>query len=105
MSTYNIKEAKIVELEDKDMEVLDEVGKEPTNKSEEALKKILVQEDDEEHFFLLNSGLAEKEEKELESFLRANIEVFAWMPYEMLGIDPEVTCHRLNVDRSVKPVI
>ena len=33
------------------------------------------------------------------------MEVFAWTPYEMPGIDPEVTCHELNVDRSAKPVI
>ena len=31
--------------------------------------------------------------------------MFAWTPYEMPGIDPEVTCHKLNVDRSAKPVI
>ena len=65
----------------------------------------MVEQGDEERFFLLGSGLAEVEEKELEAFLRANLEVFAWTPYEMLGIDPEVTCHRLNVDRLAKPVI
>ncbi|KAF5946031.1 hypothetical protein HYC85_016259 [Camellia sinensis] len=64
------------------MEVLEDVGKEPVEKS-----------------------LAEVEEKELEAFLRANLEVFAWTPYEMPGIDPEVTCHKLNVDRSAKPII
>lgn len=87
------------------MEVLKDVGKELAEKSEEALKKILVQEGDEERFFLLSSGLDEEEEKELEAFLRANIEVFAWTPYEMPGIDSEVTCHKLNIDRSAKPVI
>ena len=87
------------------MEVLEDIDKEPAEKSEEALKKILVQDGDEERFFLLGSGLAEEEEKELETFLRANIEVFAWTPYEMPGIDPEVICHKLNVDRSAKPVI
>ena len=51
------------------------------------------------------SSLAEEEGIELEAYLRANIEVFAWTPYDMPGIDPEVTCHQLNVDRSAKPVI
>ncbi|GMP72477.1 hypothetical protein CsSME_00030506 [Camellia sinensis var. sinensis] len=104
-STCSIREPKEAEIEDKDMEVLNDVGKEPAEKTEETLKKILVQEGDEERFFLLDSGLAKEEERELEDFLRTNIEVFAWTPYEMPGIDPKVTCHRLNVDRSAKPVI
>lgn len=76
-STCSIQEPKRAEIEDEDVEVLKDVGKEPTEKSEEALKKILVQQGDEERFFLLGPGLAKEEEKELEAFLRANIEVFA----------------------------
>ncbi|XP_028056588.1 uncharacterized protein LOC114260634 [Camellia sinensis] len=68
-STYNVREAEIDEIEDEGMEVLDDVGKKPAHKSEEALKKILVQEDDGERFFFLGSGLAEEEERELRSFL------------------------------------
>ena len=104
-STCSIRELGNAEIEDEDVEVLEDVNKEPAEKSEEALKKILVQDGDEERFFLLSSGLAKEEEKELETFFRANMEVFAWTPYEMPGIDPEVTCHKLNVDRSVKPVV
>ena len=37
--------------------------------------------------------------------MRATIEVFAWTPYEMPGIDPEVTCNKLNVGRSANLVI
>ena len=49
-STCSIREPKEAEIEDEDMEVLDDVGKEPAEKSEETLKKILVQEGDEERF-------------------------------------------------------
>lgn len=42
-SICNVREAEIIEIEDEDMEVLDDVSKEPTDKCEEALKKILVQ--------------------------------------------------------------
>lgn len=104
-STCNIQEVETVEIEDENRKVLDDVRKEPADKSEKALKKILVQEGDEECFFLLGSGLGEEEEKELEIFLRANIEVFAWTSYKMPSIDLEVTCHRLNVDKSAKPFI
>lgn len=34
-----------------------------------------------------------------------NKEVFAWTPYEMPGISPEVICHKLNMDPKHKPVI
>ena len=30
-------------------------------------------------------------------FLMNNIEAFAWIPYEMSGVDPDFICHKLNV--------
>ncbi|XP_028078896.1 uncharacterized protein LOC114280718, partial [Camellia sinensis] len=57
------------------MEVLDDVSTESVDENEEALKKVLVQQGDEERFSLLGSGLVEEEEKELEAFLQANIDV------------------------------
>ena len=36
-------------------------------------------------------------------FLRANLDVFAWDPYEALGVDPDFICHRLNVNPAVVP--
>ncbi|XP_028092886.1 uncharacterized protein LOC114293065 [Camellia sinensis] len=103
--TYTVREAEMAEVEDEDQEVLDNVGKEPANKSQKPLKKVLVQERDEERFFLLELGLAEEEKRKLEAFLRKKIEVFAWTPYEMSMISSEITCHKLNMDRSAKPVV
>ena len=37
-------------------------------------------------------------------FLRANINVLAWQPYDMPGIDAEVMCHRLYIDKKIKSV-
>ena len=34
-------------------------------------------------------------------FLRENVDVFAWSPYEALGIDPSFICHQLNVNPSI----
>ncbi|MCH99221.1 hypothetical protein A2U01_0020232 [Trifolium medium] len=34
--------------------------------------------------------------------LKANADVFATSPEKMLGIDPEVACHRLNVNPNMK---
>ena len=31
------------------------------------------------------------------------MDVFAWSPYEVLGVDPEFIVHKLNVDPSFPP--
>ena len=31
------------------------------------------------------------------------MDVFAWSPYEVLGVDPEFIVHKLNVDSSFPP--
>ena len=36
-------------------------------------------------------------------FLIQNIDVFAWNPYEVPGVDLEFIVHRLNVDLSFPP--
>ena len=37
-------------------------------------------------------------------FLKENLDVFAWRHEDMLGIDPEVIQHKLNVNPERKPV-
>ena len=36
--------------------------------------------------------------------MKKNVDVFAWSHEEMLGIDPGVITHRLNVSPSFKPI-
>ncbi|KAL2235728.1 UNVERIFIED_CONTAM: Retrovirus-related Pol polyprotein from transposon gypsy [Sesamum indicum] len=38
------------------------------------------------------------------SFLKENVDVFAWSPSDFTGINPEVIVHRLNVDPAARPV-
>ncbi|XP_024018686.1 uncharacterized protein LOC112090799 [Morus notabilis] len=40
---------------------------------------------------------------EVESFLKKNLDVFAWNHSDMEGIDLEVICHFLNIDPSYPP--
>ena len=42
--------------------------------------------------------------EDLVQFLRKNIDVFAWSHEDMLGIEPNVITHRLNVYPFSKPV-
>ena len=37
--------------------------------------------------------------------LRHNVDVFAWEPYELPGIDPSVVSHQLHVDPTFKPIM
>uniref|UniRef100_A0A2N9ICH8 Uncharacterized protein n=1 Tax=Fagus sylvatica TaxID=28930 RepID=A0A2N9ICH8_FAGSY len=37
------------------------------------------------------------------SFLKSNLDVFAWTHDDMPGIDPATICHKLNVDPSIRP--
>jgi len=39
-----------------------------------------------------------------EQFLSKNTDASAWSPIDMLGIDPEVICHKLSIRADAKPV-
>ena len=45
----------------------------------------------------------DREKVEMLLFLLQNVDVFAWSPYEVLGVDPEFIVHKLNVDPSFPP--
>ncbi|CAA0818773.1 Unknown protein, partial [Striga hermonthica] len=53
----------------------------------------------------IGSRLPEPLKAELIKFLRENADVFAWTHEDMVGIDPKVACHRLQVDPMAKPVV
>ena len=53
---------------------------------------------DKEQYFQVGSQLPPMEKAELVKFLKANIDVFAWNAYGILGIDPTLACHYLNVN-------
>ncbi|XXG69612.1 hypothetical protein AAC387_Pa06g2428 [Persea americana] len=84
---------------------LGDVGRAPAQKSIEDITEVKIDPADQDRFFLIESRLPEPEKTELLDLLLENKEVFAWTPYEMPGIDPVVTCHKLNVDPNHKPVI
>ncbi|KAM1543934.1 hypothetical protein PS2_013195 [Malus domestica] len=39
------------------------------------------------------------------SFLQENTEVFTWSYEDMLGISPDIICHRLSIDPKTKPAM
>ena len=38
------------------------------------------------------------------AFMKSRSDQFAWSHSDMTGIDPEVICHKLNVDPKFKPI-
>ena len=40
----------------------------------------------------------------IEAFLKENIATFAWTIADMLGINPKIASHKLNVDPTYKPI-
>ena len=45
----------------------------------------------------------DRERVEMLLFLLQNVDVFAWNPYEVPGVDPEFIVHKFNVDPSFPP--
>ncbi|GFS32905.1 hypothetical protein Acr_00g0025260 [Actinidia rufa] len=95
------KEVQFVEGE---MEVLEDVGRIPENKVVKDPIHYEVNEPSSHRYFLHGSNMKEQERTELTEFLKENIEVFAWMLYEMPIIDSNFIRHELNVMPEARPV-
>ncbi|XP_017217112.1 uncharacterized protein LOC108194669 [Daucus carota subsp. sativus] len=65
---------------------------------------ILVDENDASKVLFIGVRLDNLMRKKMVEFLRSNIDVFAWSHADMTGIDPNVMCHRLNIDPKKKGI-
>lgn len=70
----------------------------------EALEDVPLDENNPERCTRVGADLEMKIKRDLICFLKRNRDVFAWSHEDMLGIDPNVVTHRLNVCPSSKPV-
>ncbi|KAJ8478747.1 hypothetical protein OPV22_022474 [Ensete ventricosum] len=52
----------------------------------------------------VGSELAENQQVQLVDFLRKNVDVLAWTPNGMPGVDPEIAQHYLNISPDARPV-
>jgi len=48
--------------------------------------------------------LGEELTAELTTFLRENVNTFAWSPEDLLGVSVDIVSHELNIDPTSKPV-
>ena len=76
----------------------------PKVKPVEGTKEVILFPERPEQTVLIGKELSPEREAELLSFLRHNVDVFAWSPKDLPGIDRSIAEHRLDVDPSVKPI-
>ena len=53
----------------------------------------------------LGKNLADETRQAITSFLVKNLDVFAWNHKDMVGIDPKVMCHHLNINPNHRPAM
>ena len=70
----------------------------------EKLVEVVLKEGDQTKTMWVGALLPEAEQAKLVSFLKGNMDVFAWSHKDMPRIAPEHTMHRLNLD-PVFPLI
>ena len=58
---------------------------------------------DDDRSFQIRASMTDEDRVEMLLFLVQNVNVFAWSPYEVLGVDPEFIVHKLNVDPLSPP--
>ena len=58
---------------------------------------------DTDRYFQIGTSMNDRERVEMLLFLLQNVDVFAWNPYEVPGVDTEFIVHKLNVDPLFPP--
>ena len=70
----------------------------------EVLEDIPLDKNNPEKYTSIGASMESKKKQDLVQFLKKSIGVFAWTHKDMLGIDPSIITHCLNVYPSSKPI-
>ena len=62
------------------------------------LQEVRFEEEDPTRVVKVGINLETTTKEALIAFLRKNQDVFAWSHKDMVGIDPSISCHHLNID-------
>ena len=58
---------------------------------------------DADRYFQIGTSMKDRDKIEILLFLLQNVDVFAWSPYKVPGVDLEFIVHKLNIDPSFPP--
>ncbi|KAL0451616.1 UNVERIFIED_CONTAM: Transposon Ty3-G Gag-Pol polyprotein [Sesamum latifolium] len=70
----------------------------------EELKDVQVVEDEPGKTASIRTTMEQKVEVKLIRFLKTNSDVFFWTVHDLVGIDPKVMTHKLNINPAFRPV-
>uniref|UniRef100_A0A2N9GWC8 Uncharacterized protein n=1 Tax=Fagus sylvatica TaxID=28930 RepID=A0A2N9GWC8_FAGSY len=70
----------------------------------EELEEIVLDDDEPSKTTSIGTKMDRTIRETMISFLKSNLDVFAWTHDDMPGIDPATICHKLNVDPSIRPI-
>ncbi|CAL9004768.1 unnamed protein product [Prunus brigantina] len=87
---------------DRDERIRPEGSLEEGWKPEEDVELVPLDPDQPDKKARIGSRLSPDEKMELTIFLQNNKDMFAWSPSDMPGIDPNIICHRLHVNPTLK---
>ncbi|XP_072066710.1 uncharacterized protein [Arachis hypogaea] len=57
-----------------------------------------------DQFTYIGRALEGEEQSKLIKVLQDNADLFAWTPADMPGIDPRVICHKLAINKTIRPI-
>ncbi|KAL2492255.1 Uncharacterized protein Adt_27883 [Abeliophyllum distichum] len=105
LSGQDSRSAELNKEPEEDLRLLDPRSNRTRRKAEpmEALELIEVDPSHPEKVLRIGKELNELMKSQLMTFLKINVDVFAWEHTDIMGIDPKVACHRLNTSLDVKP--
>ena len=66
--------------------------------AEELIKVKILSDTD--RYFEIGANMGSQDKVETLLLLIQNLDVFAWTPYEVPGVDPEFIIHKLSIDPS-----
>ena len=88
------------------MEASENIVEEPPSNlpTKDYVQKIDLGTPDNPRPVFISKNIKDDELPEYVSFLREFVDCFAWSYAEMLGLDPKIAVHKLNLQENIKPV-
>ena len=70
----------------------------------EKIEEVVLNEKDPAKTIQIEKNLPPDVQKEIVDTMRSNQDILAWFHTYMIGINPNVACHTLNIDPSATPI-
>ena len=68
------------------------------------LEDFQIHGDNDDRTIRIRDDLEPSDKAQLKNLIEQYKDIFAWMPADMLGIDINMSCHKLLIDKSTKLV-